>query len=182
MAGHPIALRDDDPDYPALVLGNFMAGGGFLSSRLGNRIRNMDGLSYGVGSFFSASAWEKDARFGAYAICAPQNASRVEAASKEEIAKILESGFTEEELRSAKKGWLEARQISRAKEDELAGRLTGLQHRGRTLEWEADLEARVQALAAEEILEAMRRHIDLDKMSIIQAGDFANARQEPPSP
>ena len=104
VAGHPIVLRDDDPDYPALVLGNFMTGGGFLSSRLGNRIRNVDGLSYGVGSFFSASAWEKDAGFGAYAICAPQNASRVEAAFKEEIAKILESGFTEEELRSAKEG------------------------------------------------------------------------------
>jgi zinc protease len=181
VAGHPIALRDDDPDYPALVLGNFMTGGGFLSSRLGNRIRNQDGLSYGVGSFFSASAWEKDAGFTAYAICAPQNAARVEAAFKEEIAKILESGFTEEEIKTAKKGWLEGRQISRAKERELAGRLAGLEHRGRTLEWEADLEARVQALTAEEILLAMRRHIDLEKMSIITAGDFANAQKEEPT-
>jgi len=159
-----------------------MTGGGFLSSRLGNRIRNEDGLSYGVASFFFASAWEKNAGFFAYAICAPQNAARVEAAFKEEIAKILAEGFTEEEIKSGKKGWLEERRVSRAKEGELAGRLTGLEHRGRTLAWEADLEAQVQALTAEEILEAMRRHIDLEKMSIIQAGDFANARQEPPSP
>ena len=28
-------LRDDDPDYPALVMGNYILGSGTLSSRLG---------------------------------------------------------------------------------------------------------------------------------------------------
>ena len=39
VAGVNIPLRDDDPDYPALVLGNYMLGGGFLNSRLAVRIR-----------------------------------------------------------------------------------------------------------------------------------------------
>ena len=30
-------FRDDNPDYPALVLGNYMLGGGFLNSRLAVR-------------------------------------------------------------------------------------------------------------------------------------------------
>ena len=34
LAGLNLQLRDDDPDYPALVLGNYMLGGGFLNSRL----------------------------------------------------------------------------------------------------------------------------------------------------
>ena len=34
IAGQNLKLRDDDPDYPALVLGNYMLGGGFLNSRL----------------------------------------------------------------------------------------------------------------------------------------------------
>src|SRR5262249_32394725 len=34
LAGMNLSLRDDDPDYPALVLGNHMLGGGFLNSRL----------------------------------------------------------------------------------------------------------------------------------------------------
>jgi zinc protease len=71
-AGLRIDMRDDAPEYPAMVLGNFMTGGGFLNSRLATRIRVKDGLSYGVGSFFSASPFERDANFGAFAICAPQ--------------------------------------------------------------------------------------------------------------
>ncbi|MES4791876.1 MAG: insulinase family protein, partial [Chloroflexota bacterium] len=39
IAGMNLNLRDDDPDYPALVLGNYMLGGGFLNSRLAVRIR-----------------------------------------------------------------------------------------------------------------------------------------------
>ena len=43
-------LKDTASDYPALVLGDFIFGGGSLSSRLGNRVRQKEGLSYGVGS------------------------------------------------------------------------------------------------------------------------------------
>ena len=56
-------VRDDDPDYPALVLGNYMLGGGFLNSRLATRIRQKDGLSYGVGSQLQASSLDKSGRF-----------------------------------------------------------------------------------------------------------------------
>src|SRR5205085_11205016 len=40
-----LKLRDDDPDYPALVLGNFLLGGS-IDSRLNRRIREKEGLSY----------------------------------------------------------------------------------------------------------------------------------------
>src|SRR5262249_35032687 len=48
LAGLRMDMRDDSPDYPALVLGGFMTGGGFLNSRLATRLRQKDGLSYGV--------------------------------------------------------------------------------------------------------------------------------------
>jgi zinc protease len=35
LAGQGLVLRDDHPDYPSLVLGNFLLGGGFLDSRTG---------------------------------------------------------------------------------------------------------------------------------------------------
>ena len=41
---HTFALRDDNPDYPALMMANQMFGGGFISSRLANRLRQQDGL------------------------------------------------------------------------------------------------------------------------------------------
>src|SRR6202008_3622695 len=80
QAGLRIPMRDDAPEYPALVLGNFMTGGGFLNSRLADRIRQKEGLSYGVGSSFSASPFDQDAVFGAQAIYAPQNADKLLAA------------------------------------------------------------------------------------------------------
>ena len=61
-------MKDSDKDFPALFMGNWILGGGSLSSRLADRIRKKDGLSYGVGSFFNAPALDEDASFGAFAI------------------------------------------------------------------------------------------------------------------
>ena len=178
IGGMFIELRDEDPDYPALVLGNFMTGGGFLSSRLATRIRQQEGMSYGVGSEFFASPWEALGGFFAFAIHAPQNADRLVMAFKEEMRKILDAGFSEEEIAAAKEGWLQQRQVSRSQERELAVELAVFEHLDRTLAWDAELEAKIEALGPEEILAAFRHHLDPEKMSIIQAGDFARVAQD----
>src|SRR5262249_39305979 len=54
-AGLSLALKDTDPDHPALEVGNFILGGAPLASRLSNRVRGKDGLSYGVGSMYNAN-------------------------------------------------------------------------------------------------------------------------------
>ncbi|MFY8037245.1 MAG: insulinase family protein, partial [Cyclobacteriaceae bacterium] len=56
VAAYNFEFRDDNPDYPAMVMANFMLGGGFLNSRLATRIRQKEGLSYGVGSQFSTGS------------------------------------------------------------------------------------------------------------------------------
>lgn len=175
VAGQNLNLRDDDPDFPALVLGNYMLGGGFLNSRLAVRIRQKEGLSYGVGSQFQAGSLDKTGAFIAFAIYAPQNRDKLEAAFKEEIAKMLKDGFTAEELAAAKKGWLQSRQVSRSQDGELVGRLNTYNFINRTLAWDADLEKKVEALTPDQITAALRRHIDPAKISIIKAGDFAKA-------
>lgn len=173
IAGLNLNLRDDDPDYPALVLGNYMLGGGFLNSRLAVRIRQKEGLSYGVASQMQVGAIDRSGIFYALAIYAPQNAEKLEAAFREEIARALKDGFTAEELKAAKAGWLQSRQVSRAQDNELAGRLANYLYLGRTLAWDAELEKKVEALTSEQITAAMRKHIDPAKISIIKAGDFA---------
>ena len=173
IAGQNLNLRDDDPDFPALVLGNYMLGGGFLNSRLAVRIRQKEGLSYGVGSQLEAGSLDKAGFFGGFAIYAPQNRDKLEAAFKEEIAKALKEGFTAEEIAAAKKGWLQSRQVSRAQDGELAGRLRSYTFINRTLAWDADLEKKVEALTPDQITAALRKHIDPAKISIIKAGDFA---------
>jgi zinc protease len=177
LAGCAVDMRDDDPEYPAMVLGNFMTGGGFLNSRLATRLRQKEGLSYRVGSRFEASSFDKDGWFTATAMCAPQNAEKAEVGFREEIAKVLEGGFAADEIEEAKSGWLQSRRVSRGSDRDLARTLAMREFAGRTLAWDGAFESRVAALGAGEIAAAMRRHIDPSKISIVMAGDFAMWRE-----
>lgn len=174
-----VKIRDDNLDYPALILGNYMLGGGFLNSRLAVRIRQKDGLSYGVGSGFSANPIDEIGTFNANAIYAPENAEKLEAAFLDELAKLAKDGFTAEEVAAAKSGWLQSRQLSRAQDGELAGQLMNHLFIGRTIPWEAEFESKVGALTIEQINAAMRKYITPEKITIIKAGDFAKTKTKP---
>jgi zinc protease len=175
FAGLTMDLRDDDPDYPALVLGNYMLGGGFLNSRLASRIRQKEGLSYGVGSGLNASSLDRFGTFRVYAIFAPENAAKLETAVQEEIARALKDGFSAEEVAAAKSGWLQQQQVSRSQDAELTRRLNNYLFLGRHLDWDAALEAKVGALTPDQIVTAMRKHIDPSKIVVVKAGDFAKS-------
>jgi zinc protease len=175
VAGMNLAVSDDDPDYPALTLGNYMLGGGFLNSRLMARIRGKDGLSYGVGSQLTADNFDKTGMFFTYAIYAPQNLARLQQAFNEEIAKALTEDFTQDEIDKAKSGWLQSRGVSRAQDNELVSALGHWLFVGRTLAWDADFEKKVMALDAAQIRAALKRHLIPAKFTVIKAGDFAGA-------
>ncbi|GAB3881752.1 pitrilysin family protein [Spirosoma agri] len=178
VAGVNIPLRDDDPDYPALVMGNYILGGGFLNSRLAVRIRQKEGISYGVGSQLQANPLDKSGMFMTYAIYNPENAERLTKAFREELDKVVKDGFTAEELASAKSGYLQSRMVGRAQDPGLAGTLNNYLYLNRTMAWDADFEKKIAALTADQINAAMKKHIDPAKISIIQAGDFAKAAKK----
>ncbi|MGI8545205.1 MAG: M16 family metallopeptidase [Aridibacter sp.] len=171
-----VKLRDDNPDYPALYVGNYMLGGGFLNSRLATRIRQKEGLSYGVGSRFNVNSLDENSTFFANAIYAPQNAEKLEAAFKEEIQKATTEGFTKEEVEAAKKGLLLDAQRRRASDTGLAGSLTSDLFLGRTFQFDADFEKKVENVTTEQVNAAMKKYITPDKISIFKAGDFAKAK------
>ena len=178
IAGVSLKLQDSDPDYQALTLGNYMLGGGALKSRLADRIRQREGLSYGVGSFLQASATEPAGAFGAYAIYAPQNAAKLEAAFREELALALKDGFTDEELQTAKHSWLQGQKVSLSQDRELAGRLTSQSYNGRTMAFQVKLQEQMAALTKDQVLAALRKQIDPAAISIFKAGDFAKAAEK----
>jgi zinc protease len=181
MAGQRLNLSDNDPNYPGLMLGNYMLGGGFLNSRLASRIRVKDGLSYGVGSAVSAKASEKDGQFTVYAIAAPQNVAKVETAFKEELDKVLKDGFTASELDADEAGWLQSRQVQRSDDAALAQVLATRDYDGRTLAWDGELESKVRALKADDVHAALKHEIDPAAISIFKAGDFKKAAAATPA-
>ncbi len=172
LAGENMPMQDDDPDYPAMVMGDYMLGGGNLSSRLADRIRQKEGASYGVGSFFTARPLDKSGQWGAYAIYAPVNAGRVETALREEIDRALKDGFTPAEVANAKQGWLQNAAVERSQDASLAGALASNLFLGRTLSFDAGIEKRVAALTPDQIVAVMRRYLDPAKVTVVKAGDF----------
>jgi zinc protease len=170
-AGMPFRVTDQDKDYAPLVLANYMIGG-HSSSRLYTRIRAKEGLSYGVSSSLAVIPGQNGAEFVIGAIVAPQNVSTLEAVMKEELERALNEGFPAEEIAGAKKGWIESQRVSRSQDPELASRLRSQMHWGRTMTFDAELEKRVDALTPEEVTTALRRHLDVQKLSIFKAGDF----------
>lgn len=173
-----IAMRDDDPDFAAFTLGNFILGGGFLNSRLATRIRQNEGLSYGVGSNFNASSLDKSGVFIANAIYAPVNVDKLEAAFRDEIMKAVTTGFTAEEVEAAKAGWLLGRQRARGTDASIAGTLENYLFLGRTFAWDEEIERKVGSLTVEQVNAAMKRHLNPEKISTFKAGDFAKFRNQ----
>jgi zinc protease len=172
LAGLAFPLRETDPEYPALRLGNFILGGGTLSSRLGNRIRQKEGLSYGVTSGFSAAALDPSATFTTNAITNPVNIDRVEKAFLEELTEFLTNGPSPGELADAQKAYLEAQKVGRANDAAIAGQIVGNLYLGRTFAYAGDLEKRIAALSPDDIKAAFRKYVDPKKLVIIRAGDF----------
>jgi len=159
--------------YPPAVAPLLMLGGGFLNSRLATRIREKEGISYGVGSVLQASPFEKNGTFYLYAIFAPENATRLEAAYKEELTRALKEGFTEDELKSAKSGLLQARQVQRAADGSLAQMLVGGLFTDRTLAWDAEMDKKIEALDGKSVQAALKKALDPATFSAAKAGDFA---------
>jgi len=175
LAGSNLEIRDDDSAYPALVMGNYMLGGGFLNSRLATRIRQKEGLSYGVGSNLQASSLDKLGTFMANAISAPQNEPKVQKAFQEELARALTDGFTAEELSAAKSGYLQSREVRRSDDGGLASSLAQHLYDGRTFQWDEKFESEIKSLTPEQVDLAMKRYIVPNQLVIVGAGDFAKA-------
>jgi zinc protease len=171
-AGLMFPMRDDDPDYPALVMGNYILGSGALSSRLGNRIRQKEGLSYSVGSGLTVSSWDKRATLTLSAICNPANIGKVEKAAKEELDTLLQDGVTQKELDEARQGYLQSLRVGLSSDPALSGLLSNLRHLDRTMTFEADLEKSIAALTPDQVDKALKQHIDPKKLMVITAGDF----------
>ena len=172
MVRQELAITDGDPDYPALHVANYLLGGGFLNSRLASRIRQKEGLSYGVGSFLSADGKDKIATFGAQAIYNPTNKAKLEKAFFEEIQKVITEGFTQEELDAAKKGLLQGNILDRADDGRLLTTLNNNMFYRRDMGFYAKFDKEIEQLSLSQINNAFKKYIKPDQFNVVKAGDF----------
>lgn len=174
-----LPLNDTDPDYPALLVANHVLGSSTLASRLGKRLRETEGLTYGVSSSLSADS-SPDGKDDAgslvvQAIAAPQNVEKLVTGLREEVAKLVREGITATELRDAVSAMLTQRQQARAEDDSVAAALSRNLYLGRTMAWSAEIDVRLKSLTVEQVNTAIRKRFKPEMLSVYAAGDFARA-------
>ena len=145
-----------------------------MTARWPDRIRNHEGLSYGASSSFSAPApTDGDAAIlSASIISNPKNSPKVEASFRDELAKTLAGGFRADEVAAAKKAIRDARTMGRAQDQPLLRLIVTREDAERTLAWDEQMDAKLDALTADQVNAAFRRHVDASALSIVKAGDF----------
>ena len=159
LARSDFRLVSSDPDYPALTVANRIFGGGGMASRLGDRIRQKEGLSYGIGSQVGVPDQDDNASLLIQASAAPENMQRLEQSLREELARLVRDGVTEAELADAKDGLLTSMANARASDGTVAAMLRNNLYLGRTMQWTADQEAAIRALTVEQVNAAIRKHL-----------------------
>jgi len=165
-------LDDEAPVYAALDIGNFILGGGTLSSRLGDRVRQQEGLSYGIRSSVSASHRDERTTFTLYAITNPGNVERLMKVIDEELVKLREGGITEDELAKAKEAYLQNEKVRRAEDGSVASQLLASMFNQRTLQFTADYEKRISELTVADVNAALKEYIRPDQLVTAVGGDF----------
>jgi zinc protease len=174
--GQALDLQVTDPDYPALALWNYVVGGS-ASSRLLNRLRQKEGLSYGAFTRLQAPPLDKSGSFLAGAICAPENADKAMTSILDELGTILRDGVGEAELADAKKSYAATWESQLADDDFVVAELSKGLFLKRTFEFWKDLNEKVQRVTAAQLLEVGRKYVSPEKLAKMRAGDLSKVKQ-----
>jgi zinc protease len=171
LAGIPVGLSEEDPADPALTLADFILGGGSLSSRLGNRIRQKEGLAYGVNSMYQSSSREKSSRLLMMASCNPANLAKAEKALREELQKYFSSGPDSTEVREGKAALLSLLKQRRSSEAGQASILGESLQSGRSIDDFKNEESELASLEPSAVFQAIKTNLAERGLVVIRAAD-----------
>jgi zinc protease len=173
MGNLNLKIGEENPDYPAVEMANELLGGGaFLSSRIPQRLREAEGMSYGAGSYTNGNSIDQTGSWGVYAFFNPIYKDKMDNALREEIKKAIDKGFTKEEYDSSLKSWLQSRQTSLNMDNFLSYQLRKYLELGKTIKAYSDYENKVKALDVTKVNAAIKKYFDLNRFVLVYAGDF----------
>ena len=163
LLGRP-AIRQDSPDYPALVVANYILGGG-SASRLYSRVREERGLVYGVDATLSA------ARHGASQTVSLQtrNESAPEAVRlvREEMRRIGGADATPRELELAKAYLIGSYPLRVDTSSKVAVLLISLEEAGLGLDYPERYRERIARVTAADVRRVAALYLDPDTFSTV---------------
>lgn len=174
LARLDLAVNDEHADHAALLVANRILGGG-SDSRLWKRIREREGLSYNVWSYWRWGGPDLNSVWHLGALFAPQQRAQLEQALLEEVRQLSLQGANAAELRSAQQALLGERRLARMQDAKLATNLaTGL-YRGHNQRRDQALDDAIQALTLAQLNAALQRHLRVEALRLAYAGDINEA-------
>jgi zinc protease len=181
LAGLNLNVSRKHPDYPAMIMANELLGGGaFLSSRIPQRLRENEGMSYGAGSFLNVEYKYNTGSWGLYAFFNPIYKGRLDSALRQEVDKAIKGGFTQDELTKSVNSFLEQDKASLGNNDNLAAMLRSYLANDRDLNEFIRFEDKLKVLSLDAVNTALRKYFDRSKLVMVYGGDFEKGKTTNP--
>jgi zinc protease len=164
------ALRRTDPDYFALLVGNYTLGGGGFVSRLMKEVREKRGYAYSVYSYFAPRMLP-----GPFQIGLQTKREQVGEALKvveEVLTEFLAKGPTAQELAAAKKNLIDGQALRIDSNAKLLGYLSLIGFYGLPLDYLDQFPRQVEAITRDDVKVAFQRHVKPEHLvTVIVATD-----------
>jgi zinc protease len=166
-------LRRDDPDYYPAMLANMILGRLGMGGRLGENVRENQGMAY-----YCYSGLEADLGAGPWAAVAgvnPGNVERAVAAILHEVAQFAAEGPTAQELDDARAYLTGSLVLGLETSDGIAGMLLAIERYGLGLDYVARYPSIINGVSHAAIVDAARRYLSTEHYVLATAGPAVNA-------
>ena len=171
--GH-LCISRENPDYYAVMIMNYILGGGGFSSRLMDSIRDNKGLAYDVHS--SVAAQKEPGRFEITIQTKNESANEVIAEALKEVRRIQAEPVSEKELADAKAyltGSFPLRMDTSAK---IAGMLSSIEIYNLGLDYPRKYPGLINRVTREDIQRVARQYLHPDRMVIVVVANQEKAK------
>jgi zinc protease len=169
--GTASGLRRKDADYEAALVANAALGQTALSSRLGRRVRDTEGLTYQIYSRYGFSD-ELDGLWFANVNVAPQNLAKAMKSTGEVIEQFAREGASDAEVEAQKSFFAGNYQVNLGSNAGIAAALVTAEKFGFGPRYLDEYPARIRAVTTAQANAAMKKYFHADRLNVIVAGDL----------
>jgi len=173
--GH-LGLEEDNPDYFAVQVMNFILGGGSFTSRITMKVRSDEGLSYNQGSRFRYR-WGFPGTFSGYVQTKSSTVGYAIKLILDEFNRIRDELVTDDEMDTAVNYYLESFSNAFESSQSTMSTFANMEMTGRPMDYYQTYRGKIAAVNKAKVLEAAKKYIHPDQAVILIVGDFESCNK-----
>jgi zinc protease len=171
LLGSAASLRRSSKDYYAALLANSALGESTLSSRLGLRVRDQEGLTYGINSRFRAPSLAAGPWYVGVSVN-PNNIDKAINSALNVLRDYVENGIREDELADEKSSAIGSFKVSLAINAGLAQSMWNAEFYKLGIDYIDRYPQIIQNVTVEEVNAAIQKYFRPDHLTVVIAGDI----------